>query len=315
MLIALDVLLALIIAVIVFNVIVAWKLSNMILHPRIYAYDTVVDEEVKRGHFTREWFDRTVRLEDFTLRSPQGYDLHCALWPREKTASFADGRRRVVVLVHGFSYCLLGQIKYAAMFHELGFDCVLYDHRNHGLSDKMPTTMGATEKEDLAIVCAWARTRYGEDAILGTQGESMGAATVMLHAGMDEQLSFVVEDCGYSDLTRLLKSIVATRFHLPAFPVLPIASLISRMRGGVLFRDVCPADSLKLNTATPMLFIHGDADELVPPAMLQECFDAKPGVKEKWLVPSAPHAGCYVTDPAGYRAHLRSFLAGNGLIS
>ncbi len=315
MLIAIYVLLALIAAVIVFNVIVAWKLSNMILHPRIYAYDTVVDEEVKRGHFTREWFDNNVHLEDFTLHSPQGYDLHCALWPREKAASFADGKRRVVVLVHGFTYCLLGQIKYASLFHELGFDCVLYDHRNHGLSDKTPTTMGATEAKDLAFVCAWARTHYGEDAILGTLGESMGAATVMLHAGMDEQLAFVVEDCGYSDLTKLLKSALIHRFHLPAFPVLPIASLISRLRGGVFFRSVRPADSLKRNTTTPMLFIHGDADELVPPAMLQECFDAKPGVKEKWLVPTAPHAGCYVTDPEGYRAHLRHFLASNGLIS
>ena len=315
MLIAIYILLALIIAVIVFNVIVAWKLSGMILHPRIYAYDTVVDEEVKRGSFTREWFDSNVHLEDFTLRSPQGYDLHCALWPREESASFADGRRRVVVLVHGFTYCLLGQIKYASMFHELGFDCVLYDHRNHGLSDKMPTTMGANEKEDLAFVCAWARTHYGEDAILGTLGESMGAATVMLHAGMDERLAFVVEDCGYSDLTKLLKSVVTTRFHLPAFPVLPIASLFSRLRGGVLFRDVCPADALKRNATTPMLFIHGDADELVPPARLQECFDAQPGVKELWLVPTAPHAGSYATDREGYRAHLRKFLTENKLIS
>ena len=315
MLIAIYILLALIIAAIVFNVIVAWKLSNMILHPRIYAYDTVVDEEVKRGHFTREWFDSNVHLEDFTLRSSQGYDLHCALWLRDNTASFADGRRRVIVLVHGFTYCLLGQIKYAAIFHELGFDCVLYDHRNHGLSGKMPTTMGATEKEDLAFVCAWARAHYGENAVLGTLGESMGAATVMLHAGMDDRLSFVVEDCGYSDLRKLLKSVVTTRFHLPAFPVLPIASLFSRMRGGVLFRDVCPADALKRNATTPILFIHGDADELVPPAMLQACFDAKPGVKELWLVPTAPHAGSCATDREGYRAHLLKFLAENKLIS
>ena len=314
MLIALYVLLTLITAVILFNVIVAWKLSNMILHPRIYAYDTVVDEEVKRGHFTREWYDANVHLEDFALRSPFGYDLHCALWPREETASFADGRRRVVVLVHGFTYCLLGQIKYAALFHELGFDCVLYDHRNHGLSGRAPTTMGAYEAKDLAFVCSWARARYGEDSILGTLGESMGAATVMLHAGMDARLSFVVEDCGYSSLPALLGSVLRYRFHLPAFPVVPIASLFSRLRGGVLYRNICPVCALEKNDSTPMLFIHGDADELVPPKMLQTCYDAKPGVKEKWLVPGARHAGCYVTDPAGYRAHLGRFLTGNGLI-
>lgn len=314
MLIAIYILLALIATVVVFNVIVAWKLSSMILHPRIYAYDTVVNEEVMRGHFTREWYDQTVHLEEFSLRSPFGYDLHCALWPRDESASFADGRRRVVVLVHGFTYCLLGQIKYATMFHELGFDCVLYDHRNHGLSGHAPTTMGTFESKDLAFVCAWARAHYGEDATLGTLGESMGAATVMMHAGMDPRLSFVVEDCGYSSLTKELQNVLKNQFHLPTFPVLPIASLLFRLRSGVSFREVCPADSLKRNTATPMLFIHGDADKLVPHEMMQVCFDAKPGAKEKWLVPDAPHAGCYVTDPAGYRAHLGRFLQENGLI-
>ena len=44
MLIAVYILLALLTALVVFNVIVAWKLSSMLLHPRIYAYDTVVDE-------------------------------------------------------------------------------------------------------------------------------------------------------------------------------------------------------------------------------------------------------------------------------
>jgi len=52
----------------------------------------------------------------------------------------------------------------------------------------------------------------------------------------------------------------------------------------------------------------------VPCYMMQVCFDAKAGEKEKWLVPGAPHAGCYRTDTQGYREHLRDFLAKYGLI-
>lgn len=314
MLIALYILLALLAAAVIFAVAAAWKLSTMILYPNIYPYDTVVEEEIKRGHFTREWYDATVRLEEFSLRSPFGYDLHCALWPREESASFADGRRRVIVLVHGFTYCLLGQIKYASLFRELGFDCVLYDHRNHGLSGRAPTTMGAFESKDLALVCDWARNHFGGDAILGTLGESMGAATVMLHAGMDPKLSFAVEDCGYSSLTKEMKHELKHYFHLPAFLILPIASLFFRLRGGIFFRDVCPADALQNSANTPMLFVHGDADELVPPEMLQECCQAKSGVKTMWLVPGAPHAGCYATDTKGYREQVYNFLSDNGLI-
>lgn len=314
MLIALYVLLGLAAAVVVFTIFVAWKVSGMILHPRVYAYDTVVDEEIKRGHFTRKWFDATVHLEEFTLPSGFGYPLHCAIWPRENGVSFADGKRRVAVLVHGFSYCLLGQVKYASLFHDMGFDCVLYDHRNHGLSGHAPTTMGACESKDLATVCAWARERYGEDALLGTLGESMGAATVMLHAKDDKRLAFAVEDCGFSSLPREIAAVMIHRFHVPPIPVLPLASLFCRLRGGVFLSSVRPVRALKDCAHVPMLFIHGDADELIPSTMMQTCYDAKVGEKERWLVPGARHADCFRTDKEGYRAHLNAFLSAHQII-
>ena len=309
MLIAIYILLALIAALVVFTLLVAWKVSGMILYPRVYDYEAVVDEEVRRGHFTREWFDESVHLEEFMLRSDFGYDLHCALWPREETASFPDGRRRVAVLAHGFSYCLLGQLKYASLFHELGFDCVLYDHRNHGKSGKAPTTMGFLEAKDLATVCAWARGRFGEDALLGTLGESMGAATVMLHAKEDRRLAFVVEDCGFSSLSKLLYYMVPSRFHIPAFPILPVASLFFRLRAGMFFSAIRPVEALKSCAHVPMLFIHGDADELIPASMMQECFAVKAGEKEQWLVAGARHADCFRADTQGYRERLTAFLS------
>jgi len=308
MLIPILILLALLVALTAFSALVAWKVSGMILYPRVFAYDTVIDEEIKRGHFTQEWFDATVQLDEFTLHSGFGYNLHCALWPRDAGASFPDGRRRVAVLVHGFTYCLLGQIKYASLFHEMGFDCVLYDHRNHGLSGRAPTTMGLLEQADLALVCAWAREHLGEDAVLGTMGESMGAATVMLHAKDDKRLAFAVEDCGFSDFNTLLRYLLPHRFHLAVFPILPMARLFYRMRAGVFFESVHPAAALKDAAHVPMLFIHGGADELVPDYMMQTCYDAKTGEKQQWLVPGAPHAGSWRTDTAGYREHLSSFL-------
>jgi len=314
MLIAALVLAALAVLIALFSVLVAWKMSGMILHPQVFAYDAVVDEEIKRGHFTRDWFDATVQLEEFTLRSDLGYDLHAAVWPRDEKASFPDGRRRVAVLVHGFSYTLLGQIKYASLFHELGFDCILYDHRNHGLSGKAATTMGLLESKDIAQVCAWARERYGEDALLGTMGESMGAATVMLHAKDDRSLAFAVEDCGFSDFHQLLRFLLPHRFHLPVFPVLPLVCWFFRLREGIELKDIRPENALQSCAQVPMLFIHGDTDELVPAGMMQACFDAKTGEKEAWLVPNAKHADCFRADTQGYREHLSAFLKKHGVI-
>ena len=308
------ILLALLVAALVFSAFVAWKTSSMLLHPHLYPYDTVVDEEVKRGHFTREWFDENVHLEEFSLLSPYGYNLHGALWPREADVSFPDGRRRVVVIVHGLSYCLLGGIKYASIFHDLGFDCVLYDHRNHGLSDKAITTMGVCESRDLVAVCDWARETFGETIVLGTHGESMGAATVMLHTALDDRLAFAMEDCGYSNFSKDLRYALRVRFHLPTYPILPIASLFYKLRGGEFFGRILPAAVLKRAEHIPMLFIHGDSDGLVPFNMLQENYDAKSGVKRMLPFPGAKHADCFHADPERYRTAVRDFLVENGVI-
>ena len=314
MLIAIYILLALLVAALVFSLFVGWKVSSMLLFPKVYAYETVVDEEIKRGHFTQKWFEENVHLEEFYLRSPFGYNLHCALWPHDNAASFSDGRRRVVVLVHGFTYCLLGGIKYASIFHALGFDCVLYDHRNHGLSGRAPTTLGIAESRDLAAVCTYARERFGENALLGTHGESMGAATVMLHAATDDRLAFAMEDCGYSNFSKELRYALRVRFHLPAYPILPLASLFYKFRGGEFFGRILPAAALKQAGNIPMLFIHGDSDGLVPFAMLQENYDAKAGVKRMVVFPGAKHADCYRANPELYRASVRDFLLENGVI-
>ena len=315
MTILLYVLLGLLLAALLLSLMIGWKISGMIVHPMNWAYDSVVDEEEKRGHITRAWFEETVQLEEFTLPSLQGYELHCALWLHTGELPFADKKPRVVVIVHGFTYCLLGGIKYAAIFHALGFDCLLYDHRNHGRSGRAPTTMGYYESRDLNTVCDWARARFGEDAFIGTHGESMGAATVMLQASQYPSLAFAIEDCGYSDLKKELSFALRHRFHLPAFPLVSIASLFSRLRGGVFFSKVRPIDSVRRCENLPMLFIHGDADGLVPFNMLQANYDAKPGKRAIQAFPEAGHAGCYHSNPATYAACVEAFLSENGLLT
>lgn len=290
------------------TVFIAWRLSSMIVHPKIWEYDRCVDEEIQRGHFTREWFDTECKLEEFYLSSQYGYRLHCALWPHKDGVSFPDGKARAAVIVHGYTYCLIGSLKYAAILHELGFDCVLYDHRNHGRSDKAPTTMGYYESRDLSTICDWTRERFGRDCVLGTHGESMGAATVMLHASQYPGLSFVIEDCGYSDLRAQLKHNVKRMYHLPYAPFVPLASLFSKLRGGVFFRDVVPVDSVAKCDTLPMLFIHGEKDDFVPYPMVRTVYSAKHGKKQIQTFSNAAHAESYGSDPQQYRECVVAFL-------
>jgi fermentation-respiration switch protein FrsA (DUF1100 family) len=190
----------------------------------------------------------------------------------------------------------------------------LYDHRNHGLSGKAPTTMGYDEAGDLSAVCDWARGRFGQDCLLGTHGESMGAATVMLHAPQYPGLAFVIEDCGYSDLRAQLKHNVRQTYHLPYCPFVPLASLFSKLRGGVYFHEVVPVEAVARCGSTPMLFIHGEKDDFVPYPMVFDVYSAKPGTKELKTFPNAAHAESYGSDPREYRRCVSAFLHDVGVI-
>lgn len=294
--------------------IVSYRFSSMVVRPDVRSYDAGLQEEIRRGGIDPDRYAQ-YRMEEFTLPSAFGCLLHGIILYKKDGASFPDGRERVAVFAHGYTDTLFGCFKYADILRENGFQCVLFDERNHGKSSKRPTTMGAHEALDVAAVCAFARERFGQDCVLGTYGESMGAATVMLHAPTDDNLAFVIEDCGYSDLIDELASCLKTTYHLPKYPFTPAASLLSWLRGGVRFSTVRPAAAVAAcPESLPMLFIHGMDDTFVPADMVLVNYAAKRGKRAIHRFPDAAHAQSCYNHPAEYRRVVTAFLADYGII-
>lgn len=293
-----------------------WKISDVMLNPKSSTPpEQWHDEEFKMYHLSWEDWNKNWHRQDFTLKSRFGYELSCSYLPRKAELVPADGRERVVVMVHGFGVDRLCGLKYANMFRDFGFNVVLYDHRNHGRSGKAPTTMGAREAQDLETVCAWAREKWGKDCLLGTHGESMGGATVMVHSGMDHNLAFVVEDCGYSSVMKQLLHVMSKDYNFSK-AMLPVSIFVACLRCGTRVDKLVPAEGVANSGNTPMLFIHGEEDDFVPFAMLQENYDAKTtGPKMKKTFPGAAHARSFATDPAAYRATVHDFLVHNHILS
>lgn len=293
-----------------------WKLSDIAIKPR-QQLDTKEKcrEELKISGIDPEDMEKNWNREDFTIKSRYGYKLRCTLIPKNPQVRHEDGRTRVAVIVHGHGENRCSSMKYAKVFRDLGFETIVYDQRNHGASDKALTTMGRREADDLATVCAWARRRFGKSCLLGTHGESMGAATVMLHSAMDHGLAFVVEDCGYSSLKRQLAYGMRTRYHLPPALLLYPCMGVAWLRTGVRFSQVEPAEAVAKSGDTPMLFIHGDADTYVPFFMLDENYKAKrTGARRKVVFPGAAHAMSLLSDPERYAQEIKVFLQDNHIL-
>ncbi len=291
---------------IILTLIICSFTAKYMLHPKNPRGEAAMQSETDFWGFDRAVFD-SYDKEKISIKSQYGYTLGGRYIKSDCPKK--DGIRRVAVICHGFTSSLFGSVKYARIYLSLGFDCVIYDHRNHGDNERNFTSMGWYEKDDLKTVCDFVRDRFkGERLIIGTHGESMGAATVMLESGEDDNLDFVVEDCGYSTLEEQVDCSIKALFHLPKYPFVPISSRLIRLKYGFKMSDVRPIDGVA-RSKMPMLFIHGENDKFVPYYMLKENYNAKKiGYKEMISVKGAAHAESVKVDFNAYYNYIESFL-------
>ena len=242
----------------------------------------------------------TLNKEEFQIPSYDKYLLHGFYLPAEGKSN------RYVIITHGIMDTCYGSIRYANLYHRLGFHVVIYDMRNHGENQKTFTTMGIRECQDLRAVVSYVRKRFGEDIVLGIHGESLGSATSILCLDDGLKLAFCVADCGYSDLIELMTYLVKEVYHVPTFFV-PLGNRLVKLVYHYSFSDIRPIDNLR-NNHTPILFIHGGADTYIPTRMSEEMYEVNAGYKELYICPKAKHACSILTNPEKYYEVLEGFI-------
>jgi len=272
----------------------------LVVHPKCYSVEETYRTEIETGKMSEaEWL--SWERQEIIIRSPFGYDLFGFYLP-------LAGADRTVIIAHGITYTLFGSVKYVNLFRRRGFNVLLYDHRNHGRSGGRWSTFGYYEKHDLAAWMAWARDRLTDGGLLGVMGESFGAAVAIQCLAETPGAAFLICDCSFSDLTDLLAHRLKVDYHLPVFPLLPLASLWSRVLTGMAFKDISPVRAVP-KISIPCLFIHGQEDKLTPARMSEALYATKTrGRRALYLVPHADHAESLSRDPQTYEVQVADFL-------
>lgn len=141
---------------------------------------------------------------------------------------------------------------------------------------------------------------------------SMGAATVLYAAGEDlpENVRGITADCGFTSPADIIGRVIRRDFHLPPKLVLPLMDLYTRCLAGFSLWE-CDSRKTGKRAKTPILMIHGRADDFVPCHMTEESFEAYAGPKELITVENAGHGMSYLTDPVRVRATLTAFFDRN----
>lgn len=283
-----------------------WYLSDMVLRPKKLSSDRIYRMEAMTGKFDEAFYKKNTKKQ-FMLMSDYGYYLSCELLePLIQSPLTKEATKPIAILCHGFSQGKYRSLIYSEIFLKMGFAVLIYDHRNHGLSGKAYTSMGYYEKYDLKKIVDWCYKAYGPDCKIITHGESMGAATVLLHLGIDNRVACTIADCAYSDLKELLKHQAKHYYHMPMF-LIPIESLITYIRARFWYKEVSPIGVVR-KVDTPILFIHGKRDSYVPTEMSREMYACKKDKKALYLVRKASHAQSCVTNREGYKERVEMFV-------
>lgn len=281
--------------------------SNMVLKPKTRSYDEQMEESLRNHRFTAEYID-SLNLEKIRIKSRFGYEL-CGIIERNDVSELPENKQKIAILCHGYTSGKITMSGYAKKLMDLGFTCVMYDHRNHGDTGKVAyTTMSYYEKYDLQSVIDYCYERFGNDIKLLTYGESMGSATVLSLYEIDSRPYATVADCGYSDLKELFRHMLKNMFHIPPiFPILPFANIILAKKAHFLIEQVSPRQGV-IRSKSPILFCHGLADTFIPCSMSEEMSKLGPGPRELYLCEGAEHALSEVTQPNEYSEVLSAFI-------
>ncbi len=297
----------LIIAALLFVILfgIGFYLTTKLIYPNTLTHEETIQKETEAGRLNLSEWNRYTR-EEVSIESPYGYRIYGIFVPH-------PGSHKTVIIAHGISYTLIGSIRYLPLFYQRGFNVMLFDERYHGRSGGKNCTFGYYEKYDLKAVTDWVYQRMGGGGIVGVHGESLGAAIALQAAAIDERLAFIIADCAYSDLKKLLTYRLAFDFHLPAAIFLPVADFICTLMTGMSFDTVSPLRDVR-TLGAPVLFIHGQDDHYIPPVMSQEMYHAKTnGIRELYLAPGARHAESFNNNRSEYNQMVGQFLARLGM--
>lgn len=249
--------------------------------------------------------------EEFTIPSrTAGIDLS-GWWVEGKNVTQPA---KTVIIQHGIrsskaSYQVLMS---AGMLHQNGFNTVMIDLRDHGVStvEDGRVSIGTKEYIDVMSLVDWLiENKSIPESKIGMLGNSMGAGTAAISFGQDARIHAVALDSGYLHLDSIVEEELA-REGYPAW-LFDGALLSAWLFGGESLLDPSPTSAFENGGQRPVFIIHGRADERVgihhSEAMLEMADEYDVNVTS-WFVEDAGHVEVKLLHPVEYEQKITEFF-------
>ncbi len=267
------------------------------------------------GNLNRVQMENSRKFEDMvdawkSVRSQQEWNITA----KDKTPLYAvffpvAGSHKYVIFCHGYGDSTQKFENITVHFANRNFNVLMPNLRGHGKTGSRFVGMGYPDSDDMLL---WIReiTKLDPDAEIVLMGLSMGSATVLMTSGLQlpENVKCVVADSAYASVWKQFRDRLKIEFNLPPFPVLNVASGMSKLLAGYTFGQASPEKRVR-NSQLPTLFIHGEKDAYVQIYMLDDIISAYGGpYYEKLIIPDSEHVRGYLYYPELYFTSVFSFV-------
>jgi fermentation-respiration switch protein FrsA (DUF1100 family) len=248
----------------------------------------VLEEFIERNFIffpTREYAfspsERGLSPEDVYFSTPDGIKLHA--WFIK-----AKGDSPVVLWFHGNAGNISDRVENARFLFDRGLSLFMPDYRGYGKSEGIPSEKGIymdgqASYDDLVTAAGVAP----ENLIIF--GRSLGTC-VAVYVASKSKCAGVILESAFTNMADMAQS---------NFPIVPGL-------GG--FKDKFNSISRIPSVTAPVLFIHGDEDEIVPYKLGRRLFEGATAEKEFYTIHGAHHNDVYNLGGKEYFDRFEKFI-------
>lgn len=257
-------------------------------------------EEKKRIKEQRRiWFESSQK--DVYTISSDNFKLHAHL--------INNNSNVYVIIVHPYEARGSYMKYFIEKFYNIGFNILAIDLRTHGESEGKIYSLGYLERLDVLAWIKYINDNYNNSKII-LYGISMGANAVMMCCNEDgtNNVKVIIEDAGFTNAYEQLKRRLDMAYKFSFLPIVEATSLMSKIRLGFSFKDIDVKKRVAMSKI-PILFIHGDKDELVDYNMVNKLYDACSSEKEKLIIKDGNHISAVFSNEDLYWNTIKNFIS------
>lgn len=206
-------------------------------------------------------------------RIPIGVD-HLSTWVIEPVSGEVKG---TVLYSHGNAGNIENHLGFIDFLPHRGWRLILYDYRGYGDSTGGPPTRQKTI-EDVHAALDWTLGRFGATWLVG---QSLGASlSIWVGGERSADIEGVIAVAPFTSHRAIAREALGSTLLL--YPLKwPLSLFVSS--GGD------PIDRVADISPKPLLLVHGEADDLIPPRMSEELFAAAREPKRIRTIPRMGH--------------------------